>query len=39
MDVHIDDAPEEDVTELAKHLLEEDRELANIEGLRFIHLT
>ena len=37
MDVHIDDDPEEDISELAKHLLEEEKEIANIKGLRFFH--
>ena len=37
MIVHIDDDPEEDVTELAKHLLEENRELTNIKGFTLVH--
>ena len=37
LDVHEDDEPQKDGAELERHLVEEEGELANIEGLALIH--
>ena len=37
--VHVNDEAEEDKTDTMHHFAEQDRELAEIEGLRFVHGT